>query len=200
MKTEIEDTEIGDIRSILKFMYEAGQLKRVKRSGWWLAGVKNAESVAEHVYRACVVGWLIAEMEGANPERVVSLIAFHDMAETRSNDFHKVAARYFEKREAELRIVEEQTSEIPHRISENIRKLFQEFKSGDTKESIVARDADYVEASLQAKEYAEQGFESANNWIQNVKKLVRTESAKRLVDGIEHTTSTSWWKGLKKLD
>ncbi|PIX22726.1 MAG: HAD family hydrolase, partial [Deltaproteobacteria bacterium CG_4_8_14_3_um_filter_45_9] len=26
-------------KDIAKFLYEMGQLKRVKRSGWWIAGV-----------------------------------------------------------------------------------------------------------------------------------------------------------------
>ena len=32
----------------LDFFAEAGLLKHIKRSGWWVAGVKDPESVAEH--------------------------------------------------------------------------------------------------------------------------------------------------------
>jgi hypothetical protein len=44
-----EDRELGN--DMAKYLYEAGQLKRVKRSGWWIAGVKDPESVAEHSFR-----------------------------------------------------------------------------------------------------------------------------------------------------
>ena len=38
-------------KEIANYLYELGVLKRVRRSGWWLAGVKDAESVAEHSFR-----------------------------------------------------------------------------------------------------------------------------------------------------
>ena len=40
---------------LAKYMYEIGQMKRVQRSGWWLAGITNPESVAEHSFRAVIL-------------------------------------------------------------------------------------------------------------------------------------------------
>jgi putative hydrolases of HD superfamily len=37
-----------DMSNIAKYLYEIGQLKRVKRSGWWMAEIVDPESVAEH--------------------------------------------------------------------------------------------------------------------------------------------------------
>lgn len=30
------------------FLMEMGMLKRAKRSGWWITGVKDPETIAEH--------------------------------------------------------------------------------------------------------------------------------------------------------
>ena len=75
---------------VAKYLYELGQLKRVRRSGWWLAGLESPESVADHTFRAAAVAYVLALLEGANPERSAALALFHDSAETRLNDLHRV--------------------------------------------------------------------------------------------------------------
>ncbi len=41
------------MKDIIKYLYEIGQMKRVQRSGWWLVGIINPESVAEHSILMC---------------------------------------------------------------------------------------------------------------------------------------------------
>ncbi len=52
--------------AIAAFGYETGHLKRIARSGWLLAGVRNPESMAEHSVRVGVLAYCIAAQEGAN--------------------------------------------------------------------------------------------------------------------------------------
>src|SRR2546423_9298993 len=68
--------------------------KRVKRSGWWVAGIDNPESVAEHSFRAALLGYILASLEGADPQKTAMICLFHDMGEARINDLHRVARRY----------------------------------------------------------------------------------------------------------
>ena len=81
-------------KEIAKFLYETGQLKRVKRSGWWVAGVENPETVAEHSFRTVVIAYVLAHLEGVDLEKVVTMALFHDMAEARTNDAHRIVRRY----------------------------------------------------------------------------------------------------------
>jgi hypothetical protein len=53
--------------------YEMGLLKRYPRTGWALAGVPVAESVAEHSFRASVIAAVIAATEDADPQRAAFL-------------------------------------------------------------------------------------------------------------------------------
>ena len=39
-----------ETKNTLDFLAEAGMLKRIKRSGWWMVGVPYEESVAEHSF------------------------------------------------------------------------------------------------------------------------------------------------------
>jgi putative hydrolase of HD superfamily len=67
-----------DSESIAKYLYEVGHLKRVKRSGWWLIGIRDPESVAEHVCRAAVLGYILAVLDGgADPMHVACMCLFH---------------------------------------------------------------------------------------------------------------------------
>ena len=81
-------------KDLVKFLYELGQLKRVKRSGWWIAGIENPESVAEHSFRTAVIAFILAQLEGVDPEKATVMALFHDMSEARTNDLHRIARRY----------------------------------------------------------------------------------------------------------
>jgi 5'-deoxynucleotidase YfbR-like HD superfamily hydrolase len=50
----------GEEHDITGFLYEIGLLKRYPRTGWALAGVPAAESVAEHSFRAATIAAVIA--------------------------------------------------------------------------------------------------------------------------------------------
>ncbi|OPC83677.1 HAD family hydrolase [Embleya scabrispora] len=75
-----------DDRVVANFLFEAGTLKNHKRTGWWIAGVKDPESVAEHSWRAALLASIIAEMEGADPARAALLSVWHDTGESRTGD------------------------------------------------------------------------------------------------------------------
>src|SRR5947207_14918734 len=85
----------------LNFFAEAGLLKRVKRSGWWVAGIENPESVAEHSFRCAIIGHYLAHAEGVDPYPVMTMTLFNDIHEARINDLHKMGHYYIEFRSAE---------------------------------------------------------------------------------------------------
>jgi putative hydrolases of HD superfamily len=92
-----------DIEAIGKYLYEVGYLKRVKRSGWWLIGIRDPESVAEHVYRTAVLGYTLAVLDGnADPMRVATMCLFHDNGEARVGDLNKVPSRYIASKAGEV--------------------------------------------------------------------------------------------------
>ena len=49
----------SETKKVVKFIAEIGMLKNLRRSGWAVVGVKNGESVAEHSFRAAVIGYII---------------------------------------------------------------------------------------------------------------------------------------------
>lgn len=183
--------------SILNFFSEAGQLKRVKRSGWSLAGISDPESVAEHSFRATIIGHVLARMEGIDPNQVMIKILYHDLPEARIGDTHKIARRYLDAKNAEQSAMNDQFSkDLP--IAEEVRQLL-DTPSNDPI-SIIARDADLLECLIQGKEYYDMGHTQAKEWFQKTAKYLKTKSAKELYKLIPDWDSSEWRKGLKHFD
>ena len=187
-------------KELTNFFFEVGNLKRVKRSGWWTINIKDPESVADHCMRAGVIGFILAKLENVNQEKTALMCLFNDLHESRLNDLHKVGHRYIDFRAAETKANKEQTESLPENIGKDIFSLHEEFQKQETKESIVARDADLLENAYQAKEYLDCGYKDAKDWLVNIRKHLRTKSALELLDDLEKTSSNNWWQGLKKTE
>jgi putative hydrolase of HD superfamily len=177
-----------------------GQLKRVKRSGWWIAGVKDPESVAEHSFRAAVIAYLLAYLEGADREKAVSMALFHDTAEARTNDAHRIVRRYVDWERVDQKAVRDQSKRLPGPLAKQFTSLFSEFEQALSLEAQVARDADLLECLAQAREYQALGYEDVVDWILNAQAALRTESAKKIAAECLKTEPKEWWQGLKALE
>lgn len=189
-----------NIKGIVNFIFELNQLKRLTHNGWKLAGVEYPDSIAEHVLRAAQIGYILAVMEGdVNPEKVASILIIHDNAEARIGDQNKVAARYYSNRNAEKIAFSDQVDNLEKENKEKWERYFSEFEKRNTKEGIIAKDADWLEQAFQAKEYIDSGYAAAQDWINNVEKAIETESAKKLIQEMKKVKFTDWWQGLKKM-
>jgi len=180
-----------------KFLYEMGQLKRVKRSGWWIAGVKDPESVAEHTFRTAVIAYLLARLEGADTGRAVLMALFHDLPETRTNDAHRIVRRYADWRDVDKKSMREQSKRLPDDVANEVVSFFEEFEKEVSPEAKLARDADLLECLIQAREYQALGYHDVTDWILNAQAALSTESAKRIAAECLKTDPKEWWQGLK---
>ena len=184
-------------KEIAKFIYEMGQLKRVKRSGWWIAGIENPESVAEHSFRTIFIASILAQLEGVNLEKVVLMALSHDMAEARTNDAHRIVRRYVDWKNVDGKVVKEQSIRLPNEIAGRIISLFEELEKGVSPEARIVRDADLLECLVQAREYQALGCRDVADWISNAQAALTTESAKKLAVECIKTEPKEWWQGLK---
>lgn len=163
---------------VIDYLFEIGLLKRSRRTGWWVAGVRDPESVAEHSFRTAVVGSVLAMMEGADPGRVSMLCLFHDTPETRLGDIPYVGKRYLTAAPA-TDVTRDQLTETPHAVRDGIRGIVEELERSATPEARIARDADKLECLLQALEYRAQGYD-VQSWIDNMVAAVTTRSAREI--------------------
>lgn len=180
-------------KKVVNFLFEANNLKRIFHAGWLKCGVKTPDTLAEHMLLASQIGYILAVMEGdANPERVACILMIHDNAEIRIGDQDKVGAIYFNNKEAEHHAFSDQLDNLPLAVKEKWQQYFHEFEERDTKEGLIAKDADYLELAFQAKEYVENGNRGAQAWIDSIETLLKTESAKKLLAEMKSTSFNEW--------
>jgi len=175
---------------------EAGLLKRVKRSGWWVAGIKDPESVAEHCFRCAVMGYYMAHLEGVDPYKVLVMTLFNDIHESRINDLHKMGHFYIDFKEAEKKVFKDQVKNLDSAVKKHLERLRKEYDVQDSKESIVARDADILECLLQAKEYYDNGYKVAEKFFKKAPDYLKTKTAKEMWQQIKQWDSHLWWENV----
>ncbi|WTG93836.1 HD domain-containing protein [Kitasatospora sp. NBC_01560] len=186
-------SEDGQTKGTAGYLFEVGMLKRAKRSGWWIAGVKDPETIAEHSFRTGVVGAVLAMMEGADPAKVALLCLFHDTQETRIGDIPHIGRRYLTTASNE-RVTADQVSAAHPAVVSGVQAIVEEYENADSREVTVAHDADKLECLLQAVEYREQGYQNVQPWIDSSLGSLKTESARQLAEAALSMTSLEWQK------
>lgn len=181
---------------IVGFGYEAGQLKRLPRAGWLFAGVADAESVAEHSFRVGVLAYVIAVLEGADPERAATLGLFHDLPETRTGDVPLIGKSYV--RTLDPRVVNaDQVAGLPDDLAARIAAAVAEHESAKSPEPSAearcSRDADKLELLLQAREYQARGNRLMQPFIDSARAALVTDTGRALAESACRTDPTAWW-------
>lgn len=189
-----------DSQAALDFFAEAGLLKRVRRSGWWVAGIDDPESVADHCFRCAVIGFYLAHMEGADPYRVLAMTLFNDIHESRINDLHKMGHYYIDFKAAEKRVFKDQVSGLPCKVRTELESVREDYDGQASLEALVARDADILECLVQAREYEDNGQRVARKFLKRGPGFLKTASARKLWEDLAIWDSTVWWENVVKFE
>ncbi|MFI6662512.1 HD family hydrolase [Streptomyces sp. NPDC050523] len=184
-----------DLTAVANFLYEAGTLKQSKRTGWWMAGVRDPESVAEHAWRTSLIASVIAKLEGADPARAAFLAVWHDSQETRTGDVNHLGKKYAGEADAEA-VTADQVAGMPEVLASTVRELVGEYEARESPEAVCARDADKLECMLQGIEYRAQGYELAQRWIDNSRGRLVTGTAQRLADELLGLDPLDWLRAV----
>ncbi|HEY4502758.1 MAG TPA: HD domain-containing protein [Candidatus Paceibacterota bacterium] len=189
-----------DFNRIAQFLYEVGSMRRIPRMHRQNLLVDDtADNIASHSYRVAFIGWHLAKKENADPYKVVMMCLLHDIGEVRSGDQNWVHKRYTKVFDEE--ILEDQLGTLPF---SDLKEFATEYEKRESKESIIAKDADLIDQILLLKEYEWQGNKEATEWLRGKgddtenRQFTRLQldSSKKLVEEILSETPSSWWKDL----
>ncbi len=149
-----------------------GILKHLPRACWLAVGIKEPESVAEHVFRTAIIADLLAQEEGADPDEEVVLAVLHDLPEAIVGNRHKMA-----------------------RIHTNVNKqaIWRFLGLKEPKMTEIVRDADLLELLATIKEYESVGVKGLERWKKTVLKELRTETAKEWAESILDAPPLGEW-------
>lgn len=182
------------MKDIANFIFEAGMLKRVSRGAWQFL-MSYPESVADHSHRAAIIGWILADMEKADKDKVIKMMLFHDMEEARIGDITKYPGKaYIDTTPAGKNIVSDQKSRLPVSLATEYESIISEYIEGKTAEAVIAKDADTLDflASLIERRL------DRRDEISITQMRLRTQSAKRLSESILSTDPGEWWMNAPK--
>ena len=180
-----------ELAQVARFLYEAGTLKQSRRTGWWMAGVRDPESVAEHAWRTSLIASIIAKLEGADPARAAFLAVWHDSQETRTGDVNHLGKKYAGEADPQA-VTADQVEGMPEVLASTVRDVIAEYEARESPEAVCARDADKLECMLQGIEYKAQGYELAQRWIDNSRARLTTKTANELADQLLSMGPLDW--------
>lgn len=182
------------MENLLDFLVEVGKLKRMKRKGWQLRGVKDPETIAAHTFRMTIMAWLLCSKKRLDINKILKMSLIHDLCEVGAGDatpydkilpkdkkqwktimskwprFSKTKKEKFfqEKYRKENNALKKLISKLPSDFKKEITKLWNDYENGLTQEGRFVRQLDRVENLLQALEYCEKEKQFAIEpwWIQ----------------------------------
>lgn len=188
------DTPDGrGMTDVSRYIYEMGTLKKNPRAGWSIPGVPIPETIGSHIFRTAIIGMILAALEGADVGRTVTLCIIHDNHESRIGDIASVARPYVRTAKPEL-VVQHQTERMPADVRSVIRSAALEFESQDSRESVIAKDADKLEAIVQGREYEREAGYNTTEWQASAVASLKTGSAKQIAQSLLDTDPQDWWQ------
>jgi putative hydrolase of HD superfamily len=179
------------LKELAQFLFEAGMLKKMRRTGYPFLG-SGGESVADHCFRAALLGYQLAlTQEDLDAPKVALMLLHHDLAETRTGDLNYVHKRYSEAHEDKA--LNHQARRLPPPVAKRMLELTSEFNAKETPEALLAHDADQLDLLIELKEQKDLNNPYASAWIHYALKRLETEPGKALAKEIMETDWTDWW-------
>ncbi len=172
---------------IANFFFEIASMRRLTRAHSQL--IQEADdNISDHSFRVAIIGMNLASLEKCDVNKVLKMCLFHDVAETRIGDANFINQQYSELHEEEAR--NDQMAGLP--IASEILGLLKEFEQRESKESIVAKDADYLDQMILQREYFLKDPQNHDIWQNFTESKLKSESAKKLARQIRETNPFEW--------
>ena len=175
-------------KRLADFLFETSMLRRTPRTGYQFLG-SGTENVAEHSFGAAVIGYVLADMAGADSAKTVLLCLFHDLHEARTGDFNYVNKLY-DRLDARGAL---EDGLAGTGLEKPILALYDELEDNDSQEARLAHDADQLDLMVKLKELGDLGNPYAGKWLECSVERLRTDQGRRLAQAIMTTDHTDWW-------
>jgi putative hydrolases of HD superfamily len=138
-----------ELDGLLSFLQAAERLKIVSRSAWTSAG--QAESVAEHSWRLCLMAMLLyGQAPDVDLLRLIKMCLIHDLGEALGGDVPAPAQSQTSGKAAQERSDLIQLLEpLSPALRREILELWDAYEAAETREAILAKGLDKLETILQ---------------------------------------------------
>jgi putative hydrolases of HD superfamily len=179
------------LKNITHLIYEAGAVKRMRRTGWMILG-DNDEGVGEHTFMTCVIAYFLGKQLKANMETVLIMSVFHDFHEARTGDMDKIA-KFYMKRDQD-----KANRDIFEHIDDELLKTLDTYEQKQTLESRIVFEANVIAFAVELKLLIEKGNVHAQEWLDANTKSLHIPEAVELANNLNTTSSQDWWISIRK--
>jgi putative hydrolase of HD superfamily len=178
-----------DEKNIIRFLLEVGKLKKVKRTGWLLKGIKEPESVAEHSLRVAIMAMILSDERDLDKFRLLKMALIHDLAESiisdivwehgKISDFEKLKTKH----KKELNAATEICSKIPN--GNEFFSLIEDYLNKKSKEAKFLKEIDKLEMVIQALEYEHDSDHSLEEFWENVEEYIKDKGLVKIYEQLK---------------
>lgn len=202
------------MKEILNFLIEVGKLKKMPRTGFVWLGIKNPETIAQHVFRVAIMNWIlgIEAKPKLNLEKVIKISLVHDLCEVYAGDMtpywgllpedeekrREVLKRWIrlpkkikkgrdrEKFKKEKESLQKLIKNIEPKLKREIMDYWLDYERLISKEGRFVKQGDKIETLLQALEYwGPEPDSPVMGWWEEVENLVDNPTLLEFLEKIE---------------
>lgn len=177
----------------LDFLIEIDKLKRMPRKVWVSLGVKNPETVMDHLYTLTLMAWVFGkDQKDIKMEKLLKMALCHEIASVKTGDlitpYNKVLPRNEEERKKviekwprlskkekkekylkdyakERRALKEITKTLDEPLADEMVSLFDEYKILSTKESRMLNQFNILAVLLEGLLRKQDGEDVSVDWL-----------------------------------
>ncbi len=178
----------GPANWILDLFAAAASLKSVRRKGWVLRGVRDAESVADHSLAVAVLAAAVAASRGLDPGKAALIAVLHDMVESVTGDLtpeEKASMGRRRLNEVERQAIERVMGDAPEEVKRVFLQSLREYEEGSSAEGKIVREVDKLEMALQALLYrSELGASGVEEFVSSALNELKDPEIKSVVEEV----------------
>ncbi|KAL3690632.1 hypothetical protein R1sor_004283 [Riccia sorocarpa] len=178
----------------IQFFTLCQRLKTTKRTGWVNHGLKESESIADHMYRMAIMALIAADgIPGVDKDRCVKMAVVHDLAEAIVGDItpsDNVPKEEKSRREREA--MDEICAMLGGGVAaQEMMELWREYENNATPEAKLVKDFDKIEMILQAHEYEQESGKDLEDFFRTTRGKFQTDVGKALAAEVVKRRSSS---------
>ncbi|WP_084618990.1 HD domain-containing protein [Thalassobaculum salexigens] len=158
-----------DPAQVLTLFMELNSLTKIRRAGWVLMGVSDAETISDHCYETALFAVVLSQFweEPVDLRKVLIMALFHELGEVRLMDLPRRAGRYVKtaKKAAEHEIM----MDVLDGLSPEIPLLLEEMEKKETPEARLCEAAEELQIIFKALVYAKENRGDCTEYREDVK-------------------------------
>jgi putative hydrolases of HD superfamily len=174
-------------KDVIEFAKTVGKLKEIKRAGWVRRGIPDPESIADHSFRAALLGMVLSDSEGLDTEKVMRMLLLHDLEESVTGDIPHPQKLKMDRQKLKAMqegAINQALSKLPSDLKEMYVSIWKEMEEEKSEEAKFCKDVEKLEMLMQVDDYQRKSKENKDKLNAFWKEAADIRDVPRRIDSI----------------